>query len=133
MGYDDSDNQAADPNAPEPVAMFALSDTPGLSVDVDPDDNEAGHAILHSNSGTMVTFTVWNVGSAAGTCTVSLQVDGNSVKEWTSSEIQPNTSESTEVRGMGRYEKGSHEFVARVSPGAGHNETLQNGVYVLDD
>jgi hypothetical protein len=131
MGYDDSDNQAADPTV-EQIAKFAMSDTPGLSVDVDPDDNDAGHAILHSDSGTMVTFTVWNVGTASGSCTVNLQVDGNTIKEWTSSDIQPNSSESAEVRGMGRYEKGSHEFVARVSPDAGHHEYVQNGVYIID-
>jgi hypothetical protein len=132
MGYDDSDNQAGNENVAEQTAMFVLGDNPGLSVDVDDDDNDANHGILHSNSGTKVKFTVFNVGTASGSATVSLQVDGNWVKDWTSSDIPPNGSESTEVRGLGRYPKGSHEFVAYVNPSAGHHDYLQNGVDVLD-
>jgi hypothetical protein len=118
--------------AAEPAAAFVLGDNPGLSVDVDDDDNAAGHAILHSDSGTMVTFTVFNVGDAAGTCTVDFEVDGTWIKSWSSYEIAPNQSESTSVKGLGRYAKGSHEFVAYVNPSAGHHDRLQNNVEVLD-
>lgn len=133
MGYDDSDNQAGNDNAAEQAAAFVLGDNPGLLVNVDDDDNDAGHVILHSDSGTKVSFVVFNVGTAPGSCTVGLQVDGTLVKEWTSSELQPNNgSESTEVRGLGRHPKGGHEFVAYVNPSAGHHDYLQNNVDMLD-
>src|SRR5688572_6170946 len=132
MGYDDSDNQAANDNAAERVAMFVLADNPGLLVNVDDDDNAAGHVILHSDSGTKVSFTVFNVGNASGSCTVDLEVDGTWIKNWTSSDLQPNGSESTEVKGLGRYPRGYHEFLAYVNPGAGHHDHLKNNVDVLD-
>lgn len=116
----------------EPAAAFVLGDNPGLSVDVDDEDNAAGHAILHSDSGTMVTFTVFNVGNAAGACTVDIEVDGTVIKSWTSYEIPADQSESTSVKGLGRYAKGPHEFVAYVTPSAGHHDRLQNTVDVLD-
>ena len=81
--------------ATEPAAAFMLGDNPGLSVDVDDEDNAAGHAVLHTESGTMVTFTVFNVGNAAGACTVDIEVDGNLAKSWTSYEIPANQSQST--------------------------------------
>ena len=118
--------------AAEPAAAFMLGDNPGLSVDVDDEDNAAGHAILHTDSGTMVTFTVFNVGEAAGACTVDIEVDGNWVKSWTSYEIPAKQSESTSVKGLGRYAKGSHEFVAYVTPSAGQYDRLQNNVIVED-
>jgi hypothetical protein len=132
MGYDDSDNQAGSDNAAEQVAMFVLADNPGLLVNVDDDDNAAGHVILHSDSGTKVSFTVFNVGNASGSCTVDLEVDGTWIKNWTSSDLQPNGSESTEVKGLGRYPRGYHEFLAYVNPGAGHHDHLKNNVDVLD-
>jgi CARDB len=132
MPYDESENQAGSDNAAEQAAAFVLADNPGLLVNVDDDDNDAGHVILHSDSGTKVSFTVFNVGSASGSCTVSLQVDGNWVKDWTSSDLQPNGSESTEVRGLGRYPKGYHDFVAYVNPSAGHHDYLSNNVDMLD-
>jgi hypothetical protein len=132
MSYDDADNQAGNDNAAEQVAMFVLADIPGLLVNVDDDDNQARHVILHSDSGTKVSFTVFNVGTASGSCTVDLEVDGTWIKNWTSSDLQPNASESTEVRGLGRYAKGWHEFLAYVNPGAGHHDHLQNTVDVLD-
>ena len=118
--------------AAEPAAAFMLGDNPGLSVDVDDEDNAAGHAILHTDSGTMVTFTVFNMGEAAGACTVDIEVDGNWVKSWTSYEIPAKQSESTSVKGLGRYAKGSHEFVAYVTPSAGQYDRLQNNVIVED-
>jgi hypothetical protein len=118
--------------AAEPAAAFMLGDNPGLSVDVDDEDNAAGHAILHADSGTMVTFTVFNVGDAPGACTVDIDVDGTLVKSWTSYEIPAKQSESTSVKGLGRYPKGSHEFVAYVTPSAGQYDRLQNNVVVED-
>ena len=132
MGYEDSDNEGGNDNAGEQVAMFVLADNPGLLVNVDDDDNDAGHVILHSDSGTKVSFTVFNVGNASGSCTVDLEVDGTWIKNWTSSDLQPNGSESTEVKGLGRYPRGYHEFLAYVNPGAGHHDHLTNNVDVLD-
>jgi hypothetical protein len=132
MGNGQWEEQAGGDAAPEQAAAFALADNPGLSVDVDEDDNEANHAILHSDSGTKVGFTVFNVGTASGACEVHIEVDGTWVKSWTSPDIQPGASEWTEVKGLGRYPKGGHEFVAYVSPGAGHHESLKNTVDVLD-
>ena len=124
---DDDYTQAA-----QPAAAFMLGDNPGLSVDVDDEDNAAGHAVLHTESGTMVTFTVFNVGDAAGACTVDIEVDGNLAKSWTSYEIPANQSQSTSVKGIGRYAKGAHEFVAYVTPSAGQYDRLQNNVIVED-
>ena len=132
MSHEGAEYQSTNEQAAAPVALFALADNPGLSVDVDEDDNEAGHAILHSDSGTKVGFTVFNVGTASGSCTVDIEVDGTWKTSWTSSDIQPERSEWAEVKGLGRYPKGGHDFVAYVNPGAGHHESLENTVDVLD-
>jgi hypothetical protein len=133
MSYEDSSNEAGnDSDAAAEPAMFVLADIPGLLVNVDDEDNEAGHAILHSDSGTKVSFTVFNVGGTNGSCTVDIEVDGTWIKNWTSSDLQPNGSESTEVKGLGRYAAGWHEFLAYVNPGAGHHDHLTNTVDVLD-
>ena len=136
MSWNDSDNQAGNDNAgdqsAQQPAMFVLADIPGLLVNVDDDDNEAGHVILHSDSGTKVSFTVFNVGGTNGSCTVDIEVDGTWIKNWTSSDLAPQQSESTEVKGLGRYAKGWHEFLAYVNPGAGHHDHLTNTVDVLD-
>ncbi len=87
--------------AGDAVAMFVLGDNPGLLVNVDDEDNEAGHVILHSDAGTKVSFTVFNVGATAGTCTVDIEVNNTWVKNWTSSELAPGWSESAEVKGLG--------------------------------
>jgi len=137
MSWSDSDNQAGNDNAgdqsAQQAAMFVLADIPGLLVNVDDDDNAAGHVILHSDAGTKVSFTVFNVGGANGSCTVDIEVDGTWVKSWTSSYIPPGEGEATVVRGLGRYPKGSHDFTARVTPGdGGHYDHLLNTVDILD-
>ena len=132
MSYENTEYQAGQEQAADKAAAFALADNPGLSVDPDDDDNPAGHVILHSDAGTKVGFTAFNVGTAAGQCTVDIYVDGNWVKNWTSSDIQPGASEWTEVSGIGRYPKGMHDFEAFVTPGAGHHESLKNSVDILD-
>ena len=83
-------------------------------------------------TGTKVTFTVFNVGGAAGTCTVDIEVDGTWVKSWTSPDIAPGGSESTDVKGLGRYSPGYHEFLAYVNPGAGHHDHLVNNVSISE-
>jgi hypothetical protein len=132
MSYENAEYQAGQEQAAEAAAAFALADNPGLSVDPDDDDNEAGHATLHSDAGTMVGFTVFNVGTAAGQATVDIYVDGTWVKNWTSSDIQPGASEWTALKGIGRYPKGGHDFEAYVTPAAGHHESLKNTVDILD-
>src|SRR3954451_12249672 len=124
MSWNDSDDQASNDNSADQVAMFVLADIPGLLVNVDDDDNGAGHVILHSDAGTKVSFTVFNVGGTNGSCTVDIEVDGTWIKNWTSSDLAPQQSESTEVRGLGRYAKGWHEFLAYVNPVAGHHDHL---------
>lgn len=120
----------AQAQAAEPAAAFMLGDNPGLSVDVDDEDNEANHAVLNVESGTMVTFTVFNVGDAAGACKVEIYVDGNLAKSWDSYEIPAQQSQSTTVKGIGRFSQGSHEFVAYVTPSTGEYDRLQNNVIV---
>ena len=132
MSYDSGEYQAGQEQAAQPFAAFSLADNPGLSVDPDDDDNPAGHAVLHSDAGIKVGFTVFNMGTAAGQATVDIYVDGTWVKNWTSSDIQPGLSEWTEVRGLGRYPKGGHDFEVFVSPGAGHHESLRNTEDILD-
>ena len=132
MGYDDSYNQAGNDNTAEPVAMFVLGDIPGLSVNVDDEDNEHNRSNLHSDAGTMVSFTVFNVGTAAGSCTVDIEVDGTWIKRWDSSDLLPKGSESAVVKGLGRYAKGWHEFLAYVNPGAGYDDHRTNTEEVFD-
>ena len=50
--------------------MFVFN-TQGLLVNPDDTDNPDNHAILHHDAGTMVSFSVSNAGSAAGTRLVS--------------------------------------------------------------
>ena len=132
MSYEDSSNEAGNDSDASQPARFVLADIPGLLVNVDDEDNEAGHVILHSDSGTKVSFTVFNVGGESGSCTVDIEVDGTWIKSWTSSDLQPNGSASTEVNGLGRYAAGWHEFLAYVNPGAGHHDHLKNTVDVLE-
>lgn len=131
MGQD-QDTDSGDDAAAEPVAMFVLGDNPGLLVNVDDEDNEAGHVVLHSDSGTKVSFVVFNVGTAAGSCTVDIEVNNSWVKTWTSQDIQPGGSDSTEVKGLGRYPAGWYEFLAYVNPGAGYADHLTNNVNILE-
>jgi hypothetical protein len=116
----------------EPTAMFVLGDNPGLLVNVDDEDNDAGHAILHSDSGTKVSFVVFNVGTAAGSCVVDIEVNNTWIKNWTSSDLQPGGSESVEVKGLGRYSAGWYEFLVYVNPGAGYADHLTNNVDIID-
>src|SRR5262245_38991703 len=95
-GWETAD-AAPDGGAP-PQAMFVLGDVPGLSVDVDEDDNPNNHAVLTSDAGIQVSFTVFNVGSASGACTVDLAIDGSVVTTWNSSDIAPNGAESAVVK-----------------------------------
>ncbi len=127
-----NDNTDGANEGSEPVAMFVLGDNPGLLVNVDDEDNEAGHVILHSDSGTKVSFVVFNVGTAAGSCTVDIEVNNTWVKNWTSSDLQPGWSESVEVKGLGRYSAGWYEYLAYVNPGAGYADHLTNNVDIID-
>jgi len=112
--------------------MFVLFDNPGLLVNVDDEDNPNNHVILHSDAGTKVSFSVYNAGNASGTCTVDIEINNQWVKSWTSSMLSPGTSESTEVKGLGRYPAGWYEFLAYVNPGAGYSDHLINTVDILD-
>jgi hypothetical protein len=127
--YDDQTQWAVGDQQPaEP--LFALADNPGLSVSVDEDDNDAGHAVLHVESGVKVAFTVLNVSTAVGSCTVDIYVDGDWKKSWSSSDMGQGGSESAEVRGLGRFSDGYHEFIAYVTPGLEGRDHVKNNVSV---
>lgn len=116
---------------PEP-AMFVLFDNPGLLVNPDDHDNPNHHVVLTSDAGTKVSFSVANVGGKAGSCEVDFEVNNQWIQTWHSSWLEPNQSEATEVRGMGRYPEGWYEFLAYVNPGAGHHDHLINRVNIVD-
>ncbi len=124
--YDDQTQYAGADQAPE--LLFALADNPGLSVSVDDDDNDAGHAVLHVESGVKVAFTVLNASKAVGSCTVDIYVDGDWAKSWSSSDMGEGGSESAEVRGLGRFADGYREFTAYVTPGLQGRDNLKNNV-----
>ena len=131
MGQDYDDQSGYAPtDAGTAEAVFALADNPGLSVQVDDDDNEAGHAVLHAESGVKVSFTVLNASRARGTCTVDLYVDGEWLKSWSSSEMGEGGSESAELKGLGRFAEGYHEFIAYVSPGLEGRDQVRNNVSI---
>jgi hypothetical protein len=112
------------------AAMFAFDDQ-GLLVSPDDSDNPDGHVVPHQDAGTKVSFAVWNVGTAAGQCTVGIEVDGTFVTEWVSEEVQPGASASPpEVKEIGRYGSGEHEFLAYVNPGAGTKDHVVNRVNI---
>jgi hypothetical protein len=125
--YDDQ-TQWAGGDQPAAEPLFALADNPGLSVSVDEDDNEAGHAVLHVESGVKVAFTVLNASTAVGSCTVDIYVDGDWAKSWSSSDMGQGGSESVELRGLGRFSDGYHEFAAYVTPGLEGRDQVKNNV-----
>ena len=112
----------------------------GLVVDVDDQDNAAGHVggNLFSDAGTKVSFSVGNVGSAEGAADVTVSVDGGQVQTWTSGSLSPGASQTPDgdgfVHGCGRLAAGDHTFSATVGPtGSGQTEdTIQNTVNVAD-
>ena len=111
-------------------AMFAFDDA-GLLVSPDDSDNPDSHVVPHHDAGTKVSFAVWNVGAAAGQCRVGIEVDNNFVTEWVSGDVQPGSSESPpEVRGLGRYDTGEHEFLAYLNPGAGTKDHVVNTINI---
>ncbi len=116
----------SDGGAHEATAAFAF-DNNGLLVSPDDTDNPDDHVILHHDAGTKVSFAIWNVGTVAGSATVTIYVDDQEVQTWQSGEILPNQNAAPNdgyVRGCGRYPEGRHVFRAIVRPGqAGHDDT----------
>lgn len=131
MGQDyDDQNQYSQGEQAAAEPLFAMADNPGLSVSVDEDDNPGNHAILNVETGVKVSFTVLNVSRAAGSCTVDIYVDGDWKKSWSSSEMGEGGSESAEVRGLGRFPDGYHDFIAYVSPGIEGRDHVKTNVSV---
>jgi hypothetical protein len=109
------------------MAQFGF-DQNGLLVSIDDTDNDAGHVVLNHESGTKVSFAIWNTGTAASDATVDIYVDDQYVTQWPSGNIAPGSNEAAEVRGIGRYGTGSHVFRAIAKPGASGYDDVTNTV-----
>lgn len=109
------------------AAAFGF-DNNGLIVQVDQSDNPDNHVVLNENAGTEAVFTVCNMGTAAGTATVTIYVDDQQVQTWTSGQIEAGQCEGANVSGCGRHPAGSHTFRAVVTPGHSGNDDVSNTV-----
>jgi hypothetical protein len=95
--------------------MFSFS-TGGIGVMPDPDDNEPGHINPNHESGTRISFDVVNVGDAAGSAAVAVELDGSPLDaNFESSVLQRNQTEAGFVA-LGRLSEGSHSVLIFVSP-----------------
>jgi hypothetical protein len=119
-----------DGGAQQGQAQFAFGDQ-GVLVSPDDSDNPDNHVVLHHDAGNMVSFVVFNTGTAAGSATVTVSVDDQEVQTWTSGAIQPGGSEAPNdgfVRGCGRYPAGRHVFRVLVTPGTPNYDSTTNAV-----
>jgi hypothetical protein len=107
-------------------------DNNGLIIQVDQSDNPDTHVTLHVNAGTEAVFTVCNMGSAAGTASVTIYVDDLQVQTWTSGSVEAGQCEGANVSGCGRHPVGSHAFRAVVTPGHSGNDEATNTVDIDD-
>ena len=97
----------------------------GLGVMADPDDNAAQHDVPHHESGTRISFQVTNLGDGPGSATVSVELDGSFVADWTSQQLAPDDGETGFVS-LGRLAEGDHSVLASVSPGTEKNNQTTN-------
>lgn len=92
--------------------------------------DEAGDPVVAADRDTKVSVTIFNVGTAPGSATVTVTVDGNDVQTWQSDEVQPGQQAMPSdgfIHNCGAYPAGSHDFAARVEPGqAGLDHTPPN-------
>jgi hypothetical protein len=82
--------------------------------------DEAGDPVVAADRDTKVSVTIFNVGTAPGSATVTVTVDGNDVQTWQSDEVQPGHQAMPSdgfIHNCGAYPAGSHDFAARVEPG----------------
>jgi hypothetical protein len=109
-------------------AMFQLTGG-GVGVMPDPDDNPDQHVVPHHDAGTMVSFTIVNVGDAGGQGRVGVEIDDVFVEEWQSGHTDPGGEETGKVR-LGRLTQGDHTALTFVNPGSGiaDHETNSFGV-----
>jgi hypothetical protein len=108
-------------------------DNNGLIVQVDQSDNPDNHVTLHVDAGTEAVFTVCNMGTAAGTATVTIYVDDQQVQTWTSGSVAAGQCEGANVSGCGRFGAASHTFRAIVTPGHSGNDDTTNTVDIDDN
>jgi|tagenome__1003787_1003787.scaffolds.fasta_scaffold20765418_2 hypothetical protein len=94
--------------------------------------DEAGDPVPAADRDTKVSVTIFNVGTAAGSATVTVTVDGNDVQTWPSEMVQPGDQAMPGdgfIHNCGAYPAGSHDFAARVEPGQqGLDQTPPNTV-----
>ncbi len=114
------------------TAAFAF-DNNGLGIQADPADNPDNHNVPHRDAGNQAIFTVCNTGSAAGTATVTFEVDGQPTEAtWTSGTIEAGQCDGANVSGLGRFGAGSHTFRAVVTPGAAGGSEATNTTDISD-
>lgn len=83
-----------------------------------------GLSVIPSDSGTQLSFELFNMGDDAGVAEVGVEVDGNYVNTWTSEELPPGYG-TTPTVDAGYVEPGSHEALVYVNPGSGQNDHLR--------
>jgi hypothetical protein len=105
-------------------AMFELKGG-GLAVMADPDDNPNNNDVVRSDSGVRVSFEVCNVGNAAGTARVDVEIDDTWIGGWESEQLEPGQCTFGYVS-VGRLSEGEHTALDYVNPGSGQNDHETN-------
>jgi hypothetical protein len=105
-------------------SMFEMANG-GLGVMPDPADNPNNHVVPSADSGTRVSFETLSVGDAGGTATVSVELDGAPLDNWTSGHLDPGEREVGYVS-LGRLAAGDHTVIACISPGSGQQDQQSN-------
>ncbi|HSV67116.1 MAG TPA: hypothetical protein VLJ59_14550 [Mycobacteriales bacterium] len=83
-----------------------------------------GLSVTPSDSGTQLSFELFNVGDTAGSAEVGVEVDNTYVTTWASEELHPGYG-TTPTVDVGYVEPGSHEALVYVNPGSGQNDHLR--------
>lgn len=112
--------QGGDGQAAGDAGAAAFSFTAGGVVDQIGVSDEADDPVPAADRDTKVSVTIFNLGTAAGTATVTVTVDGNDVQTWQSDVVQPGAQAMPSdgfIHNCGAYPAGSHDFAARVEPG----------------
>jgi hypothetical protein len=96
------------------AAAFSF-DPNGLRIDAE------NSPVPSANEALKATFTVINVGTAAGTCHVTIYVDGQDTGvTWDSGPLRPGDAQSPDgdgyVRGIAAQTEGRHKFEAYTDP-----------------
>jgi hypothetical protein len=105
-------------------AMFELKGG-GIGVMPDPDDNPNNNDVVRADSGVRVSFEVCNVGNAAGTARVDVEIDDTWIGGWESEQLEPGQCTYGYVS-VGRLSEGEHTALDYVNPGSGQNDHETN-------